>query len=65
MSAKFSVAPPSLSALVDRQIDALDQLASDVRGGIKSAHHFNELDERACEIGEKLRAAFRTVRARR
>lgn len=51
---------PSLAVLVDRQIDALDQLASELRGGIRGPAHFDMLEERAQAIGAALVAAFWT-----
>lgn len=50
---------PSIGTLIDRQIDALDALASEVRGGIRGPVHFEALEERAQAIGDGLRQAFR------
>ncbi len=50
---------PSVATLVDRQIDALDALVSELRGGIRGPAHFDELEARAHEIGTALVGAFR------
>lgn len=50
---------PSVATLLDRQIDALDQLAGEVRGGIRGPAHFDALEERAQAIGQNLVRAFR------
>lgn len=50
---------PSLATLVDRQVDALDKLVAELRGGIRGPSHFNELEARAQEIGRALVSAFR------
>lgn len=53
-------ARPSLAVLVDRQIDQLDRLASELRGGIRGPAHFDALEERAQAIAAALIGAFRT-----
>jgi len=50
---------PALATLIDREIDALDALAAEVRGGVRGPRHFDELEARASGIGQRLRAAFR------
>jgi hypothetical protein len=53
---------PSLWALVDAEVDKLDGLVAAVRDGIRSPAHYAELEEQADEIGNRLRAAFRSNR---
>ncbi|MDE8654789.1 hypothetical protein [Novosphingobium album (ex Liu et al. 2023)] len=57
--------PVSLGTLLDREVDALDALLSEVRGGIRGPAHFDRLEEKACAIGARLRAAFREREATR
>lgn len=52
-------ARPSLATLVDRQVDKLDELMAELRGGIRGPSHFDELEARAQEIGQALVSAFR------
>lgn len=52
---------PSLEQQLDAQVDALDNLLSEVRGGIRGPYHFDTLEERAGAIGAGLRAAFRAA----
>lgn len=37
----------------------LDQLLSDLGGGVRSVEHFNELEERGAKIASGIRQAFR------
>lgn len=50
---------PSIEQLLDREIDALDQLMADVRGGIRGPEHFDRLEAEATRIAGALRDAFR------
>ena len=50
---------PSIQALLDRQVDALDRLIGEVRGGIRGPAHFDALEEKAHAIGQGLVRAFR------
>ena len=62
MARKPVAAEPSLEALLDHEITALDRLLGDVRAGVRGARHFDELEERAQAIGKNVPAAFRTSR---
>lgn len=53
---------PSLETLLDAQVDALDRLVGDVRGGVRGPGHFDALEERADDIARQIRAAFRARR---
>lgn len=50
---------PSVEQLLDAQVEALDRLIGEVRGGIRSAVHFDQLEADAGAIGKGLRDAFR------
>lgn len=50
---------PSIEQLLDREVDALDQLMGAVRGGIRGPEHFDRLEAEATRIGGALRDAFR------
>lgn len=50
---------PSIEQLLDMQVQALDELIAEVRLGIRSAVHFDSLEERAQAIAGGLRRAFR------
>lgn len=52
-------ARPSIARLLDDQVDALDALIGEVRGGLRGPAHFDALEEKADAIGKGLRAAFR------
>ncbi|MBN9143740.1 MULTISPECIES: hypothetical protein [unclassified Novosphingobium] len=53
-------------AAVARQLSPLshdlDQLLSDLGAGVRSADHFNELEERGAKIASGIRQAFRSNR---
>ena len=49
----------SVELLVDEQASALDGLKAELALGIRNQRHFDELEERAHEIGKGLWAAFR------
>lgn len=51
--------PATIWALVDAEVDMLDRLLAELRGGIRDQRHFAELEARADGIGKRLRAAFR------
>jgi hypothetical protein len=55
-------ARPSIEQLLDHEVDALDGLIAQVRGGIGNQRHFDELEEQANLIGQGLRDAFRKGR---
>jgi len=50
---------PSIERLLEDQRDELDALCGEVSHGIRGAGHFDELEERASQIGMGLRDAFR------
>lgn len=52
----------SIETLLDREVDALDQLVGDARGGIRGAAHFDMIEDKANGIADRLRAAFRERR---
>ena len=52
----------SLEQQLDEQVDALDRLMSEVRGGVRGPARFDALEEQAVIIGQGLRAAFRSRR---
>lgn len=54
---------PTIGELLDDQLSEFDELLRDVRGGIRSPAQFDELEERASRIGQKIRDAFRSRRA--
>lgn len=58
------IAPPGIGTRLDRVRDDLDALICQVEGGIRGAPHFDDLEEQACEIAQRLRGAFREARAR-
>lgn len=58
-------ARPTIAELLDDQLTEFDKLLRDVRTGIRSPHQFDELEERASNIGQKMRDAFRCNRAAR
>ncbi len=57
------VSAPTIGDLLDDQLTQFDELLRDVRGGIRSPSHFDELEERANRIGQNMRDAFRSRRA--
>ena len=56
---------PTIAELLDDQLTEFDALMSEVRGGIRSAPHFDTLEGRANAIGQALRDAFRRGRVAR
>lgn len=50
---------PSLVTQLDGASAELDRLLADVRLGIRSQAHFDELEDRAQAISRKVRTAFR------
>ncbi len=54
---------PSIEQLLDEQVDQLDRLMAEVRGGVRGPQHFDALEEAATRIGSSLRRAFREGRA--
>jgi hypothetical protein len=50
---------PTVWALVDAEVDALDKLVGALRSGIRDQRHFDQLAGDADGIGKRLRAAFR------
>ena len=55
-----ATARPGLATLLDREVGRLDQLLGDVRLGVRDQRHFDELEERAQGIAQRLTAAFRS-----
>jgi hypothetical protein len=53
---------PSLMAKVDEQRSAFDRLAAAVNGGVRSAAHYDQLEQDAQAIARGLTAAFRSSR---
>ena len=53
---------PTIEQLVDRERDALDRLAYQLGGGIRSQRQFDDLEEEASAIAVRLRDAFRKGR---
>ena len=56
----MAAARPSIEQLLDREVDELDGLLGDVRGGIRNAGHFDELEGRCNAIARRLLVVFRT-----
>lgn len=56
------VAKPSLERQLAEAQGQLDELLSEVTGGIRNSTHFDQLEERANAIGAGLRRAFRGER---
>lgn len=54
--------PLSLATLLDREVEALDGVMGEVRGGVRDAVHFDALEQRVTDIAMGLRAAFRSAR---
>lgn len=50
-----------IATLIDREVGELDQLMCELRCGIHSARHFDELEARAAAIAARIRAAFRSA----
>ena len=50
-----------IATLIDREVEALDLLMCELRCGILSARHFDELEARADGIAARIRAAFRSA----
>lgn len=55
---------PSLEQLLDEQVDRLDRLIGEVRGGIRGPAHYDHLEECAESIASGIRRAFRTCPSR-
>lgn len=55
-------ARPSLEAQLDEQRSALDELLGEVALGIRSARHYDALEQRAALIARSIPAAFRSTR---
>lgn len=53
---------PTIAALLDDQLTEFDNLMHEVRGGIRSAEHFDRLEEKASAIASNIRDAFRRGR---
>lgn len=53
---------PTVEQLLDGELQAFDQVMAEVRGGIRSAAHYNDLEDRAKAIGRGLADAFRKGR---
>lgn len=53
---------PTIADLLDDQLSCFDDLLRDVRGGIRSGEHYDQLEERASRIGQAMRDAFRRGR---
>ena len=50
---------PSLETLLDREVEELDRLLSEIRRGIANQAQFDLLEGRATAIAKRIRAAFR------
>ena len=53
---------PSIEQLLDEAVGELDQVIGEVRGGIRDAHHYNDLEARVKAIASGLTGAFRKGR---
>ncbi|WP_439569071.1 hypothetical protein [Sphingopyxis sp.] len=53
---------PTIAELLDDQLSEFDNLMHEVRGGIRSAEHFDRLEEKASAIAGNIRDAFRRGR---
>lgn len=53
---------PSIEQLLDDCVGELDQVMAEVRGGIRSASHYNDLEARVKAIASGLTGAFRKGR---
>ena len=53
---------PTIAELLDDELTQFDNLMHDVRGGIRSADHFDRLEEKASAIASNIRDAFRRGR---
>ena len=53
---------PSIEQLLDDRVGELDQVMAEVRGGIRSASHYNDLEARVKAIASGLTGAFRKGR---
>ena len=61
----FDAAPQlDLYTALANVIRQLDEMQSEISGGVRGHAHFNDLEERASAIGAELRAAFRNGKAR-
>lgn len=60
MRTRQPAARPSLEQQLDEQVDRLDRLVAEVRGGIRGPGHFDHLEEEAEAIASGLRRAFRS-----
>lgn len=55
----MAASKPDMVTQLDRQVDALDRLMAELRQGIRSQGHFDELETRARAIAWSITAAFR------
>lgn len=53
---------PTISQLIDEEVDKLDRLAAEARDGIRSAIHYDQLEEQARGVARGLIDAFRKGR---
>lgn len=53
---------PSVEALCDAQVDALDGVMAELRLGVRNQRHYDQLEERAQGIAKGLIDAFRSGR---
>lgn len=58
-------APQTIEHLLEDQRDAFDLLLNEISFGIRGAEHFDQLEERALQIGRGIRDAFRRGETRR
>ena len=49
----------SALALIDREASEINRLADEMRVGVRSQRHYDDLEERAQGIARRIRAAFR------
>lgn len=55
-------ARPSLAAQVDEQRSELDEILAELQLGVRSASHYDALEERAAKVSRGITAAFRSNR---
>lgn len=55
-----SRSPDQLAKLIREQVDVLDRVLGELEAtGVRSASHFDELEERAAQAARGIREAFR------
>lgn len=56
-------APRTIEGRLREEQSAFDELLAEITGGIRSAAHYNQLEEQANVMCDHVRAAFREYRA--